>query len=53
MSDFFTDTMTGLLQAIDIDKGIIEVEEVNDLPGTTFRVKEKEQIIMSDRMNDR
>ena len=40
MSDFFTDTMTGLLQAIAIEKGEIPVSEVPGMPSKTYRAKE-------------
>lgn len=40
MGDFFKDTMTGLLQAIEIEKGNIEVKKVENLPTETYRVLE-------------
>lgn len=38
MSTFFEDTMTGLLQAISIEKGNIQVEEITGMPAETYRV---------------
>jgi hypothetical protein len=40
MGDFFKNTMTGLLQAIEIEKGNIEVKKVENLPTETYRVAE-------------
>jgi len=38
MSTFFKNTMTGLLQAIGIDKGSILVKKVTNMPAETYRV---------------
>ncbi len=40
MSTFFNDTMTGILQAIAIEKGEIPVTEVNGMPAKTYRSTE-------------
>ena len=40
MSTFFDDTMLSLLEAVEIQKGNIEVEEVTDMPAKTYRAKE-------------
>lgn len=37
MSDFFDDTMEGLLEAIAIEKGEIDLVEVPNMPGVTYR----------------
>lgn len=37
MSNLFADTMTGLLQAVNIERGNIPVEKVPDLPAETYR----------------
>ncbi len=34
---FFLDTMQGLLEAIAIDKGAIEMQSVEGMPGETLR----------------
>ena len=38
MSTFFEDTMTGLLQAVSIEKGNIPVEKVANMPAETYRI---------------
>ena len=38
MGTFFTDTMTGLRQAVDIEKRIIQTEKVSNMPADTYRV---------------
>ncbi len=40
MSSFFEDTMTGLLQAVSIERGNIPVAEVSGMPAPTFRTCE-------------
>lgn len=44
MGDLFSDTMKGLLQALDIEKGDIPVDRVPDLPAETYRYYDKEEI---------
>ena len=44
MRDLFSDTMKGLLQALDIEKGDIPVDRVPDLPAETYRYYDKEEI---------
>ena len=39
MDDLFSDTMMGLLQAVNIEKGYIPVEKVPNLPAETYRVQ--------------
>ena len=36
-NNFFLDTMQGLLEAIAIDKGMIEMESVDGMPADTLR----------------
>jgi len=40
MSNFFTGTMTGLLQAVAIEKGEISVVEIKGMPSKTYRSSE-------------
>lgn len=44
MGDLFSDTMIGLLQAVNIEKGYIPVNQVPDLPAETYRYYDKEEI---------
>ncbi len=44
MSNLFSDTMKGLLQALDIEKGDIPVDRVPNLPAETYRYYDKEEI---------
>ena len=38
---FYDETMMGLKQAIEIEKGTIEMEEVPNMPEKTLRAKEE------------
>lgn len=38
MGDFFTDTMIGLIQAVNIEKGNIPMKKVENMPAETYRV---------------
>ena len=40
---FFLDTMQGLLEAIAIDKGVIQMESVPGMPAETLRVAGTEE----------
>ena len=42
MDDFFTDTLMGLLQAIEIKDGHIPVDKVQNVPADTYRVRESD-----------
>jgi DNA-binding XRE family transcriptional regulator len=42
MSKFFDETMQGLLEAVEIEKGDIPLVSRNDMPATTLVVSEKE-----------
>lgn len=39
MSSFFEDTMTGLIQAVSIERGNIVTELVPNMPAPTYREK--------------
>lgn len=39
MSKFFDDTMVGLLEAVAIEKGEIQVEQVGDFSSPTYRAE--------------
>ena len=41
MSTFFEDTMQGLLEAVDMEKGNIPLEEKENMPAPTFIASEK------------
>ena len=43
MSTLYKEIMRGLLETICIEQGIIPVEEVPNMPGTTYRVKSDAQ----------
>jgi hypothetical protein len=43
MSDFFTETMTGLLQAVAIERGDIKMTEVAGMPAKTYRIETDER----------
>ena len=46
MSQFFNDTMQGLLEAIEIEKGNIPLVEKENMPAPTFVVAEKETMLI-------
>lgn len=46
MSNFFDDTMQGLLQAIEIEKGNIPLTERNGMPAPSFYVSSDENILI-------
>lgn len=48
MSQFFDDTMQGLLEAVAIDKKQIAVKKVDGLPATTFRAEDIESNLIDD-----
>ena len=41
MSMFFEDTMQGLLQAVEISRGVLPVTAVEGMPAKTYRVIQK------------
>lgn len=47
MDDFFTDTLMGLLQAIEIKNGNIPVDKVQNVPADTYRVRESDAFSVS------
>lgn len=48
MSTIFEDTMQGLLEAIDIEKGNIPLVEKKNMPAPTFIASEKEKELISE-----
>lgn len=48
MSDFFNETMTGLLEAIEIEKGNISLIEKKGMPARTFYVADDDQKLIDD-----
>ena len=46
MSQFFNDTMQGLLEAIEIEKGNIPLVEKENMPAPTFVAAEKETMLI-------
>ena len=48
MSKFFEDTMQGLLEAIDIEKGNIPLVRKEDMPAPTFVASEKEKELIDE-----
>lgn len=43
MSRFFDDTMQGLLEAIEIEKGNIPLEQIKEMSAQTFTAIEREK----------
>ena len=43
MSKIFEDTLSGLLEAIEISKGQVSLESKQDMPAPTFRAVDQEQ----------
>lgn len=43
MSTFFNDMVIGLLQAVEIERGSIPIETVENMPANTYRVKNSEK----------
>ena len=48
MSTFFEDTMQGLLEAVDMEKGNIPLEEKENMPAPTFIASEKEKELIDE-----
>lgn len=48
MSTFFEDTMQGLLEAIDMEKGNIPLEKKENMPAPTFVASEKEKELIDE-----
>lgn len=53
MSDFFNDTMQGLLEAIEIEKGNIPLMKKENMPATTFIAADKEKELIDELINIR
>lgn len=48
MSTFFEDTMQGLLEAVDMEKGNIPLEKKENMPAPTFIASEKEKELIDE-----
>lgn len=48
MSRFFDDTMQGLLEAVEIEKGEVALVEKTDMPAPTFVASEKEKELIDE-----
>ncbi len=48
MSKFFDDTMQGLSEAIEIDKGNIPLTERKDMPAPSYYVSDESQKLIDD-----
>lgn len=53
MSDFFNDTMQGLLEAIEMEKGNIPLVEKENMPASTFIAVDKEKELIDELINIR
>ncbi len=53
MSQFFEDTMQGLLEAVEIEKGNIPLKEKRDMPALTFMVVERERELIDEMVSIR
>ena len=48
MSTFFEDTMQGLLESVDMEKGNIPLKEKENMPAPTFIASEKERELIDE-----
>lgn len=48
MSQFFEDTMQGLVEAIAIEKGEIPLEKKDNMPAPTYVASEKEKVMIDE-----
>ena len=53
MSQFFDDTMQGLLEAVAIEKGEISLEQKQNMPAPTFIASDKEKELIDELINIR
>lgn len=53
MSQFFDDTMQGLLEAVAIEKGEISLEQKQNMPAPTFVASDKEKELIDELINIR
>lgn len=51
MSDFFNETMQGLLEAIEIEKGNLPLVQTETMPALTFTVFNKEKELIDQMIN--
>lgn len=47
MGDFFNDTMQGLLEAVEIEKGNIPLVQKEDMPAATYVVYDREKELIN------
>ena len=53
LSQFFDDTMQGLLEAVAIEKGEISLEQKQNMPAPTFVASDKEKELIDELINIR
>lgn len=53
MGDFFTDTMQGLMEALEIERGNIPLTAKDNMPSKTFIASTKEQELIDEIVNIR
>lgn len=53
MSNFFDETMQGLLEAVAIEKGEIPLTEKEDMPAPTFTASDKEKELIDELIHIR
>lgn len=51
MSNFFDDTMQGLLEAIEIEKGSIPLIQKENMPAPTFTISNKDKELIDQMVN--
>lgn len=51
MGSFFGDTMQGLLEAVEIEKGNVPLIEKENMPAPTFMVYDREQELIAQMIN--
>lgn len=51
MGNFFDDTMQGLLEAVEIEKGNISLVQKENMPAPTFAVSNKEKELIDQMVN--
>ena len=51
MESFFEDTMQGLLEAVEIEKGNVPLIEKGDMPAPTFVIYDREKELINQMIN--
>lgn len=51
MSNFFDDTMQGLLEAIEIEKGSVPLIQRENMPAPTFTISDKDKELIDQMVN--